>query len=635
MRLFIAEKPNVGKAIASALGVKKYNDGYAETKTGDLVTWCFGHLMEQSTPEAYLPDEGKKRWRKEDLPIVPSQWQLEIKESSKKQFKLIGQLLKKCSSVVNCGDIDREGQLLVDEILEHYKNKKTVYRYWSSANDDQSVKEALANLKPNSNYKGMRDAALARSHADWLIGMNGTRAFTLAAQEKVGGKVPVLSVGRVQTPTLNLVATRDLAIKNFKPKNYFVFEGLFKASGISFKAKYQVKDDVKLDSEKRLIDATIAKALYDKIKDLKSAVVSSFETKAKKIAPPKGYSLADIQNAANSKFGYSAEQTLNICQALYETHKLTSYPRSDCQFLPTSQLKDAKDIFSALLATNPDLKSILSKADLSIKSKIFDDSKISAHHAIIPTRQKGDINSLSEQEKNVYNLIVKRYIAQFYPDCTVSETKLVLDAQGETFSTSGSIIIDKGFKVIDDADSSKSDNEESQTLPKLAKDQSVELLKVSPITKKTTAPAAFTEGSLIKAMENIASVVDDPVYKKLLKNVKGIGTSATRAAIIAELKRKNYMTVAKNKVHVTDLGFKLLNSLPDLVKNPVLTAMFESTLEKIAEGKASLQDFEAKQVEFVKDLIKKADAINIDIKPMAAKSKTTSKKKLNYGTKKA
>lgn len=619
MKLYIAEKPCVAKAIASIIGVSKYDDGFTLCKDGSIVTWCYGHLLEQATPEAYLPEEGKKFWREVDLPIIPNKWILNTKSDCKKQFNIIGKLLKKCTTVVNCGDIDREGQLLVDEVLEQHKNTKKVLRYWSSANDDASVKEALSNLKPNENFKGMKEAALARSHADWLIGMNATRAFTLAARKNIKvGKGPLLSVGRVQTPTLNLVASRDLAIKNFKSIPFYCFDAKFKANNVEFVAHYKFQENQKgLDDEGRLVDAIEAKSLFNQLKTLKTATVTKFETKEKMIAQPKGYSLADLQNEANSKFGYSAQKTLDICQALYETYKLTSYPRSDCQYLPESQHQEAKEIISILnnnLAhiSKLGLSVLLDNTDPSIKSKTFDDSKVTAHHAIIPTRQKGDITKLSSDELNVYILIVKRYISQFYPECRVSATTIELESNTHKFVASGSIILDAGFKVVTGKDSADKDSD-SQTLPKLAKGQAVDVLNIAGVTKKTTPPSAYTEGSLIKAMENIASVVDEPKYKMALKTAKGIGTSATRAAIIAELKRKNYIEVKKNKVHVTELGFSLLNALPELVKNPVLTAMFESMLEKIESGNASLKEFEAKQIQFVKELINKANSMTIKI----------------------
>lgn len=620
MKLYIAEKPNVAKAIAAVLGVAARQDGHIKCKNGDLVTWCFGHLMEQAEPEAYLPEEGKKIWRVEDLPILPDTWQNVVKKDAKKQFSLIGKLLKQCECAVNCGDCDREGQLLVDEVLEHYRYKGRVLRYWSSANDEDSVREALQHLKPNGNYKGMRDAALGRTRADWLIGMNGTRAFTLAQRRLVKGKAPVLSVGRVQTPTLNLVAERDLLIRNFKPKPYYVLKGQFEAAGVSFVASYKPKaGEPGTDEQGRLADTAVAKALMDKLQQTKSATVISCESAEKKAAPPKGYSLADLQNAANAKFGYSSEQTLEIAQSLYEKHKLTSYPRSDCQYLPKSQLKDVGAVFAALGATNPSLKALLDGADKSRVSAIWDDKKISAHHAIIPTRQKGSLEALSPKERNVYDLIVKRYVAQFYPDKRSNATVLQLDVAGTAFTCQGVALVDPGWRKVygstedDDEESARdkdSKDEADQKIPNVAKGDGVAVVKIGATTKKTTAPAAFTEGSLIKAMENISSVVDDPKYRQALKQVKGIGTSATRAAIISELKDKRFMVLEGKQLHVTQLGRLLLSRVDPLLKDPVMTAMFEMELEKIEKGQASLADFEQKNRKYAAELVARAAAMD-------------------------
>ena len=540
MRLFIAEKPNVGTSIAAQLGVKERKDGYLVTKTGDLVTWCFGHLMELAEPDAYLDKnvpEAKngKVWREQDLPIFPQQWKNTVKKDCKKQFKLIGSLLKKCSLVVHCGDIDREGQLLVDEVLEYYKNTKPVVRCSLSSLDAESIQKALKTLEPNVKFKGKLLAAKGRQRADWLIGMNLTRAYTLAAKRSGGSAL--LSVGRVQTPTLNLVAQRDAAIKNFKPQPYFVFKGDFNANSITFSATLKYSDNqAGLDKERRLIDVTAAKALASQLQSSKSAVVSSFTVKEK------------LQLEANNKYGLSAQKTLDICQSLYETHKLTSYPRVDCQYLPESQHKDAIRILNTLKVVNPDLAGLVSKADPKIKSKTWNDGKITAHHGIIPTLHQGDRSKLSSDELNVYLLIVRRYLAQFYSPCCMSSTQLRLDLNGQTFTASGSVMLDPGFKVVtglkDDADDKDKTKEPEQKLPLLKQGDRVSILKINCLQEKTKAPPAFTEGSLIKAMENVHTVVDDPTYKKYLKDGDGIGTNATRAAIIAELKRKGFLVLS-------------------------------------------------------------------------------------------
>lgn len=625
-RLFIAEKPSVGNAIAEALGKTKSDKGYCETKSGDVVTWCFGHLMELATPDVYLPDDvpttksGSKVWREQDLPIVPERWKIQVKADCKAQFNVIKKLAQKSNitTIVNCGDPDREGQLLVDEILSFIGNKKPVLRYWASAVDSVSVKRALSSLESNEKYIGMRNAALGRIHADWLIGMNATRAFTLASQRS--GKGSLLSVGRVQTPTLNLVATRDHEINNFKPQTYYVFKGNFKAENKTFTATLQYGETQKgLDSEGRLIDLNVARFLQQKLANAKKSKVIAFETKRKDKNAPLVYSLASIQAEANAKYGYSAEQILNICQALYEKYKLTTYPRSDCEYLPTVQHQDAAKVLKSLYSFHTELKSIISKADPSIKSKVWNDSKITAHHGIIPTQQVGNLSELKDDERKVYMLIVKRYLSQFFPPAKLLATTIKMDVSGEVFACKGSVVVENGYLAVyggeDDAVEQDKDDEkeDSQSLPKLSVGEIVDVLKISPVTAQTKPPASFTEGTLIKAMQNIYNFVPDGPFKKVLKDGDGIGTSATRASIIAELKKKGFLELQGKKIKATPLGITLLSKLPDLCKNPVLTAMFESQLKQVESGKITYKQFEEKQKAFALQLVEKASKLTISL----------------------
>lgn len=625
-RLFIAEKPSVGKAIAEALGKTKSDKGYCETKSGDVVTWCFGHLMELATPDVYLPDDvpttksGSKVWREQDLPIVPDRWKIQVKTDCKAQFNVIKKLAQKSNitTIVNCGDPDREGQLLVDEILSFIGNKKPVLRYWASAVDSASVKKALSLLESNEKFVGMRYAALGRSHADWLIGMNATRAFTLASRRSGNGSL--LSVGRVQTPTLNLVATRDHEISNFKPQTYYVFKGNFKAANKTFTATLQYGEAQKgLDSEGRLIDLNAARLLQQKLSSVKKAKVIEFETKNKDKNAPLVYSLASIQAEANAKYGYSAEQILNICQALYEKYKLTTYPRSDCEYLPTVQHQDAAKVLRALYSFHTELKSTISKANPSLKSKVWNDSKITAHHGIIPTQQVGNLSELKDDERKVYMLIVKRYLSQFFPPAKLLATTIKMDVSGEVFACKGSVIVENGYLAVyggedDTAEQDKDDEkEDSQSLPKLSAGEIVDVLQVSPVTAQTKPPASFTEGTLIKAMQNIYNFVPDGPLKKVLKDGDGIGTSATRASIIAELKKKGFLELKGKKIKATPVGIKLLSELPDLCKNPVLTAMFESQLKLVEIGKITYKQFEEKQKAFALQLVEKASKLTIEL----------------------
>ena len=622
-RLFIAEKPSVGKAIAGALGVKKSYGNYIECKTGDTVTWCFGHLMELEDADVYLPDgipvtkSGKKRWRQEDLPILPETWKTCLKKKDgktdpgiKKQYQLIVKLAKAADVIVGAGDPDREGQLLIDEVLETCKlpKSKQILRYWASAVDDASVKKALNNLQPNNSKKfvGMRNAARARGHADWLIGINASRAYTLAAQRGSGNLSGSVNIGRVETPTMNLVALRDAEIQNFRPKPYFVFKGTFIADGIRFQATLQLPEDHPgLDSEKRLTSGAEAKKINDALQGAKSGTVKDCESKNAEQNPPLGYSLADIQSAANAKYGYSAQQVLNCCQKLYETYKLTSYPRSDCQYLPTSQFGDVKQVLAALKAVNPDLAAAVAGANPALKSKIWNDAKISAHHAIIPT-QNARASAMTEDEKNVYRLLVLRYLAQFYPPAKLLKSKLTVSVNGFDFVCSGTAILEPGWKKITGNDAPAKDKkgqEEDQKVPALKKGQAVTVEKIAAVKELTKAPPHYTEGSLIKAMQNIAASISDPRAKKWLKDGDGIGTSATRAMIIDKLKRTGMLELKGKNLLATPKACTVLAELNKLVKDPVMTARWEEVLQAIENGTASLAEFEAAQKKFTTAIV--------------------------------
>lgn len=638
MRLFIAEKPSVAKAIIAELGTAARKDGYVETKTGDLVSWCFGHLMELAEPDDYLGDDvpksknGSKVWRDEDLPILPQKWLNRVKPDCKKQFKVIGQLLKRCDQVVGAGDPDREGQLLIDEVLEFYGNKKPVLRFWVSAQDSESIRAGLKNLQPNAKFRGMFLAARGRQHADWLLGINLSRAYTLAVRR--GGGNAVLSVGRVQTPTLNLVAQRDLAIENFKAVPFFVISGNFNSAS-PFSATLQPPAGMKgFDADGRLIDAAVAKTILAQVQNCQNAKVLSFENKNKNVDQPKAMSLADMQQFASNKWGFSAQKTLDICQSLYETHKLTSYPRTDCQFLPESQHLEAAKVMAALAVVDPNLKPLLDGADLSIKSKTWNDKKITAHHGLIPTMNRGDLSKLSADELKIWNTIVRRYIAQFYPPCVMATVSVSLDVNGLIFTASGSTMMKAGFKTVvtdnDNTDDDTKEPEQKQKIPPLQQGATVDCLKFAARQEKTKPPASFTEGSLIRAMENIHTVVDDPAFKKFLKDGDGIGTSATRAAIIDELKKRGFLELSGKKIKATPLAFKFLSVLPDVVKNPVLTALFESKLKEVEAGKMQLAAFEQEQCQFVTQQVAKAQAMTIDASGMCRQRPSPKAKKQRH-----
>ena len=605
MRLFIAEKPSVAKAIVAELGCVTRGDGFITCKDGSVVTWCFGHLLEQAEPDAYLPDDvprtkkGSKVWRFEDLPIYPKNWKLLPKNDKgvKKQLATIGKLLKKASLVVHAGDPDREGQLLVDEVLEHFRYTGRVQRFWVSAQDSASIRKGLTNLRDNETFDGMRLAALGRSRADWLLGMNLSRAYTLARQAQ--GKKELIAVGRVQTSTLALVAKRDVAIRDFKPVPYFVIKARL-GGGKPFTAVWEPEESqAGIDEQKRLVDRCIAAALQQRLKAVGQATVVRCSRTPKKIAQPKAFSLADIQLGASNQFGFSAEKTLNLCQSLYETHKATSYPRTDCSFLPESQYADAKNVLAAIAKTMPPLAGLVAKCDCSIQSPTWNDKKITAHHGIIPTQQAADGSKFSDDERKIYRLIAERYLSNFLPAHEYLACSIELRIATERFSAKGRLVTKPGWKVVTSAADEDKADDEGQALPELKSGLQLPVSGIDCEEERTKPPAAFTEGTLIRAMENIHQAVNDPQSKKFLKEGDGIGTPATRAAIIAELKRKKYLEVKGKKIVATELGLHLLQVVPDVMKHPVLTALFERILREVEAGNVPLDVFIEKQKQLV------------------------------------
>lgn len=622
MRLFIAEKPSVAKAIAGELGATGKGDGFIECGH-DKVTWCFGHMLEQAGPDEYtgadvpVSTAGKKVWRVDDLPIIPNTWIMRPREDAKQQLAVIGRLLKTASEVVNAGDPDREGQLLVDEVLLHFNNSVPVRRFWVSAQDSVSVQRGLADLKDNAIYHGFGAAAQARGRADWLIGMNFSRAYTLRAQR--GGSRVLLTVGRVQTPTLAIVVARDREIEAFTSVPFHTIQAHFQHASGTFVARWEAKEEqAGLDSEGRLIDTSVANALVETLTG-KTGSITEYKQEAKKKLHPRAYSLSDITLVASNKFGYTATEVLEVCQSLYETHKLTSYPRTDCNFLPESQHADAARVLAAVKHVNPGLAGLVDGADLTIKSKTWDDSKITAHHGIIPTMHQGNIAGLIDKERSIYELIVRAYLAQFYPVHEYMSTVVGLDVAGESFRASGQVVTRNGWQDVYTVDESDEGTDkdvgenESQTLPSMKKGADVTCSKATRNDSKTKPPARFTEGTLQRAMENIHKFVTSSEHKKMLRDGDGIGTSATRASILSELKRREFLEAKGKLIISTKLGRSLVDALPEVVKSPVLTALYERMLKGIEQGTSELDDFITKQEQFIREQVTKANIGSVAI----------------------
>ena len=583
MRLFIAEKPSLGRAIAEGLGKGTSHEGYISCGN-DTVTWCFGHLLEQANPEDYAPE--LKRWNMNALPIVPEEWKLLPRKGVSKQLKVIQKLLKKADVVVNAGDPDREGQLLVDEVLEHFQYTGNTQRIWLASLDEKSVATALNSLKDNSDYATLSKAALARSRADWLTGINATRAMTLLGRNK--GMQGVLSLGRVQTPTLNLIVTRDNAIAHFTPKKYAVVQSTLKHENGSFTAQLMPPEEMPgLDEEGRLVDTAKAEVIAKEAAN-QTGTIAEATSQKKTVHPPLPHSLSSLQKAASAKFGMSAKEVLDIAQKLYEK-KLTTYPRSDCRYLPEEQFDDAKRILQALSSTP-----VFEEANPELKSKAWNTKKVTAHHGIIPTGQVP--TNLPAGEAKLFELISATYALQFHLPRTYEAKKIISELSGYLWSTSGQTTLEAGWTRFEK-------QSEEQPLPAVAQSDVVSCTDASVSLKQTKPPARFTEGTLIAAMANIHRFIENAEAKKTLKDNEGIGTEATRAGIIETLKQRGYIKAEKKNLVSTELGRTIIGLTPDQLKDPITTALWESRLSAIADGKEDFETFMADQKELLPILI--------------------------------
>ena len=610
MRLYIAEKPSMGRELAACLAAPHTVKGKSYIVTGDgVVTWLYGHVLQQDEPEGY--DERYKYWNAADLPIIPREWKLHVDKNAEEQFDVVKRLIGKADEIVHAGDPDREGQLLVDEVLDFVGNKKPVKRILLNALDEQSIKRANANLRDNGEFVNLKQSALARSRADWLIGMNLSRAYTLAAQ-RAGHRDLVLPIGRVKTPTLGLVVRREREIKNFKPVDYFLLRAEFLHANGAFEAQWKPSEKfmTKLhpkafDAENRLVDKKLAEAMLERFNEAPhDGKIILCQTKEKKEAAPLPFSLSALQIAAGKIFGYEPQRVLDIAQKLYEK-KLTTYPRSDCSFLPTNQFKDGARILKNFEAT-PKLRHLMLKADASIRSRAWNDKKITAHHAIIPTVNSLNPNAVTEDELNIYMLVARGYAAQFHQPFVFDETNVEVEYKAEKFAARGRVVKALGWKELYPTKKKPSaDDEDAEVLlPAMSKGDAVEYRSGSMLKKTTKPPPRFTASSLVQGMKDIHKYVKNPESKKQLKDVYGIGTEATRASIIEELITRQFLKPLgrKKELEPTERAYMLIDMLPDEMTYPDATAIWEDKLHSMSEGAGTLEEFLDGQAEFTRRL---------------------------------
>lgn len=610
MKLFLCEKPSQGRDIAAVLGATKKMPGH-QIGNGVCVTWGFGHLLEQASPDAYGEQFGVP-WRTDVLPVLPTTWQMQVKPDAAAQFSVIQKLLKQADTVVIATDADREGEVIAREILDycHYQGK--VERLWLSALDEASIRAALAAIKPGSATLSYYLAGLGRARADWQIGMNMTRLYSVKARENGYGSV--LSVGRVQTPTLNLIVVRDRDIAQFVPKPYWNVVAQLAAGGIAFQAQW-VPAAAYCDEEKRCINPTAAQQVVQLCQKTGQATVAEIETKRETESAPLAFDLGTLQKACDSRFGYGAQQVLDIAQALYETHKATTYPRTDCGYLPTSMRGEIGQVIAAIQQSDPALSTVISRLDMQHVSRIWNDKKITAHHGIIPTKQPCSLAKMSKQERNVYQLIRLHYLAQFLPNHEVDATRISLHCSGQLFKTSGKVVVVAGWKSLfgKDAEEDVGDAGDKARLPAMAKGSVCQVTGAEAKAQQTKPPEHYTEGTLIAAMKNAAQFVTDPRLKKILKENAGLGTEATRAGVIETLLKRGFVVKKGKHLLATPIAADLMAVLPAQLKDPGMTALWEQSLDDIAEGRMSLDDFMAKQSAWTMQLVAKGQLQTVKV----------------------
>lgn len=613
MRLFLCEKPSQGKDIARVLGATKRGDGCL---IGDsvCVTWCIGHLLETAPPEAY--NSSYKKWSLDHLPIIPEDWKVEVKPKTATQFKAVKKLLREASELVIATDADREGELIAREIMDYCGYRGPVQRLWLSALNPQSIRKALAELKSGDETFKLYHAALARSRADWLIGMNLSRLFTLIGRKC--GHDQLLTVGRVQTPTLSLVVNRDRTITAFVKKPFWEVEVQLSAQGQAFTAKWKVPGEL-LDTEGRCIDQIQAVEASRRLGH-GQAIVSAVDVERVIERPPLPFDLAALQEHCDRQFGLGVEETLNIAQSLYETHKATHYPRTECPYLPESMLEEMPAVLSALGKTDPSIIPLLQTLSREQRSHAWDDKKlIGPHHGIIPTTEAADISKMSDKEVKVYDLIRRRYLAQFLPHHEYDRAVVALNCSGMELRTVGKQIAVAGWKTLfcsnDTSEGSEEEttSEKTQRLPALQPGDSCRIDAAELKSLMTSPPRPYTEGSLLKAMKNIADQVSDPRLKAKLKATTGIGTQATRAAIIKGLMQRGYLEKKRRSLSPTASAFALIDAIPSIVKDPGMTAIWEQASDEIEAGRLSLDNFLKSQGLWISKLVEQCSTVTLHI----------------------
>ena len=574
--LVLAEKPSVARDIARVLGCKQKGDGCI-IGPNYIITWALGHLVTLADPDAY--DDKYKAWRLEDLPMLPDKMKLVTIKQTAKQYRAVSALMKRedVDKLVIATDAGREGELVARWIMTKAHCKKPAYRLWISSQTDKAIKEGFQNLRPAKEYDNLYHSAQARAEADWLVGLNTTRALTCKYNAQ-------LSAGRVQTPTLALIVKREEEILAFQPKDYYSLQAVFKGFNATFRDK---KNNTRF-SDKAFVEK-IAEATKNK-----KGTVAKVEKTAKKTPPPAAYDLTELQRDANKKYGYSAKQTLALMQSLYEYHKVLTYPRTDSRYITDDIIATIPERLRAM-AVGPYQSAAMKLARNPIQTKyIVNNAKVTDHHAIIPTEQSPNLSKLSFEERNIYDLVVRRFMAVLSAPMEYDEVKLQIDVGENSFYAKGKTVKSAGWKefygMTDDEEDEDTENR-SQDLPEIRQGVQLDVLNTKIISGKTRPPARYTEATLLSAMENPAGQIEDKNLKKVIATTSGLGTPATRADIIEKLFDNFSIERAGKEIHPTAKGKQLIKIVPEDLKSAELTAKWEQELQNISQGKANMKKF--------------------------------------------
>lgn len=592
-KLVLAEKPSVGRDIARVLNCNKKGNGYLEGNN-HIVTWALGHLVTLADPEEY--SKAYKTWNLDDLPMLPDSMKLVVIKQSSKQYHAVKEQMhrKDVDEIIIATDAGREGELVARWIIDKAGVRKPIKRLWISSVTDKAIRDGFSKLKDGKAYYNLYQSAVGRAEADWIVGINATRALTVKYNTQ-------LSCGRVQTPTLAIIAQREEEIRSFIPRDYYGI--MAKTKDISFTWQDGKSKDIK-SFDKDRIDG-----IYSSIRNVDIKVID-LEKSLKKTYSPRLYDLTELQRDANRIFGYSPKETLSIMQNLYERHKVLTYPRTDSRYISDDILPTIKDRLKAInVGSYSKYASLLLKQEIKGNKSFVDNSKVTDHHAIIPTEERVSLSDLSEKERKIFDLVAKRFLSVLYPPFEYEETRIKADIEKETFIAKGKRIIKEGYREIysnnDDEDSSE-DGLRDQKLPLINKGDVLKVTSLNITSGKTKPPAPFNEGTLLSAMENPAKYMEtqNKELVKIISETGGIGTVATRADIIEKLYKTFLIENRGNSVFITGKGKQLLDLVPQELKSPDLTAQWEKKLGLISDGKLKKELFINEMKDYSKEIVK-------------------------------